>query len=484
MKFLLLAFSLLFFSILWGGELNLQIVQEPAGIYPTDQLVIRLQGETQKRLPVIRRSDVTLKIGEEKIDDFSIEPYIHSGKPVDILFCVDISGSMNKNPIGEVKQAIKDFTKRLKPPIRIGLCAFGNEFYLFQPFTTDYELIRNKVQKLTAKENLTELYYGIYKAINVFDQYKSPPLRFLILFSDGKNDGSLAYTLDDCIEEAINKQVKVFSVGYTRVNPIYLKNLEKISDFTAGAYQHPRKRQDILKAYQQIKNNIMAFYVVQYNLKAEPGGLNGPLAIEIHTANDTLRTISERVIATPERFSTWSMVAILLIVLSSMGLTIGIYLRKKQDVEAVEREAREKENWYERELKKFRKNLDYVGQLLNSKEREKESAEADKLNRTLVLEKGLPTVCVLRGKNDDPIVIENYPIKIGKSPSCQIKINNPKVSREHALIDYQDGQIVITDLGSTNGVWLNGKKVKQATLNDGDVLSFGPVGYQVELIRY
>ncbi len=474
--------ELLFFTTLWGGGLNVQIVQEPSGMYPNDHLIIRLQGFSDNFLPKIRQSDVTLKIGEEIVDDFSIEPYVLSGKPVDILFCVDISGSMAQNPIGEVKQAINEFLNHLKPPIRIGLCAFGNEFYLLQPFTSEYELVRRKVQKLIAKENLTELHYGIYKAINLFEQFKSPPLRFLILFSDGKNEGSLAYTLDDCINDALNKRVMVFSIGYTRLNPTYLKNLEKIADFTDGAYQHPRERQDIGQAFKKIKSNIMSFYIIQYNLKAEPGGLNGPLSIEIKAANDTLRTITERVITTPKKLPIRAIIGILIILLSTVGIAIWIYFRKEQDIEAVERHAKEKEWWYEGEIKKFRKNLNYIGEILNRQG--KVDDESDDINRTLILEKGLAPVCILHREDQKNIIIENYPAKIGKSPSCQIQIKNPKISREHAIINHKDGQIIVEDLNSTNGIWLNGKKVHKAFLNNGDILSFGPVGYTVELIRY
>lgn len=62
---------------------------------------------------------------------------------------------------------------------------------------------------------------------------------------------------------------------------------------------------------------------------------------------------------------------------------------------------------------------------------------------------------------------------IGRSPSNDIVLKEPKVSRQHAAINLIDGNYVIVDLKSSNGIFVNGRKVEEAVLEDGDEILVG-----------
>ncbi len=62
---------------------------------------------------------------------------------------------------------------------------------------------------------------------------------------------------------------------------------------------------------------------------------------------------------------------------------------------------------------------------------------------------------------------------IGRSPSNDIVLKEPKVSRQHAAINLIDGNYVIVDLKSSNGIYVNGRKVEEVVLEDGDELLIG-----------
>jgi hypothetical protein len=64
-------------------------------------------------------------------------------------------------------------------------------------------------------------------------------------------------------------------------------------------------------------------------------------------------------------------------------------------------------------------------------------------------------------------------ILIGRDVMCDICINHPTVSRYHALIVNSPRGVKIVDLGSTNGSFVNGRKVRQFSLSDNDTLSIG-----------
>lgn len=63
---------------------------------------------------------------------------------------------------------------------------------------------------------------------------------------------------------------------------------------------------------------------------------------------------------------------------------------------------------------------------------------------------------------------------IGRDPSCYLPLNHPTVSARHATIFKQDGGLMIRDLGSTNGTFVNGQRVAQAPLKSGDEIQIGP----------
>ena len=52
---------------------------------------------------------------------------------------------------------------------------------------------------------------------------------------------------------------------------------------------------------------------------------------------------------------------------------------------------------------------------------------------------------------------------IGRSVECQLSLDDPLVSRRHAVLKLERGDVVVQDLGSRNGVLVNGQKSKGAS---------------------
>lgn len=86
-------------------------------------------------------------------------------------------------------------------------------------------------------------------------------------------------------------------------------------------------------------------------------------------------------------------------------------------------------------------------------------------------------------KNLDFKVFESYGIKesatIGRSKKCEVYIADPFLSKEHARIFLKEGAFYIEDLDSTNGTYVNGKKLldKAVKLKDSDKISFSNVNF-------
>src|SRR5688572_8112657 len=67
----------------------------------------------------------------------------------------------------------------------------------------------------------------------------------------------------------------------------------------------------------------------------------------------------------------------------------------------------------------------------------------------------------------------NRPVSIGRDPGNDIVLRDAKVSRHHARIVYERGFYVLHDLSSSNGSFVNGKRVKIGPLADGSELRLG-----------
>ncbi len=68
------------------------------------------------------------------------------------------------------------------------------------------------------------------------------------------------------------------------------------------------------------------------------------------------------------------------------------------------------------------------------------------------------------------VPVDGLPFSIGRMPGCDLVIDDPLVSRRHALIQQAGDTLRLSDLDSHNGTFVNGKRITQCALADGDRL--------------
>ena len=77
-------------------------------------------------------------------------------------------------------------------------------------------------------------------------------------------------------------------------------------------------------------------------------------------------------------------------------------------------------------------------------------------------------------------VLSGSRILIGRSRECDIQLDDPNTSRRHAEVRREGGAWVVADLGSTNGIKVNGSRVAEAELHPGDEVTLGLIRLRFE----
>lgn len=112
------------------------------------------------------------------------------------------------------------------------------------------------------------------------------------------------------------------------------------------------------------------------------------------------------------------------------------------------------------------------------------SSETSRINDDpgmTAVRKALPTL-VLRGLTGGAFgrsYAVEVPLTIGRSPECNICIIDPGLSRVHARLAPSDSGLLVEDLNSTNGTFVNGLRTVRHSAQIGDEISFDKVRFRL-----
>jgi hypothetical protein len=80
-------------------------------------------------------------------------------------------------------------------------------------------------------------------------------------------------------------------------------------------------------------------------------------------------------------------------------------------------------------------------------------------------------------------VVDGRPLTIGRGPDNGLVVQDSRASRNHARIYGRQGALLLADLGSTNGSWVNDRRVQEIALGEGDQIRIGDTILIVESVE-
>ena len=194
--------------------------------------------EEKEMMPARQPTPLQSRIGK------SIEPLMPGfekrgafggrGRGFSILLVLDNSGSVKGGPLEGIKKSAVEFVNLLGEMDRCAVITFNDDASLAIPFTSDKGRLKQKIARIMTKGNNTVLFDALDLAFLLLKKEEDKG-RFVVLFSDGKDEGS-QLNLSEVVNRARKSKIAVFCVGYSRVEKRYLEALQGISQETGGIF--------------------------------------------------------------------------------------------------------------------------------------------------------------------------------------------------------------------------------------------------------
>jgi len=201
-----------------------------------------------------------------------IEHYRSVTEGVDIVLCVDVSGSMSVNDMAPdrsrlelVKDVVADFIDKRRDD-NMGLVVFANRAYRLVPLTGDRELLKEFLKEVSigmVDESRTAVGDGLARALDVVKSGRAKS-KAVVLLSDGANNAGVLQP-ETAAEAARALGVRCYAVGagtdrtefrqgrrVFRVDPVDEEMLTAIADKTGGRYFRAEDAQGLAAAYREI----------------------------------------------------------------------------------------------------------------------------------------------------------------------------------------------------------------------------------------
>ncbi len=361
--------------------------------------------------------------------------YPAQGETTALLMLVDVSDPKRAKAVAAAADLIRQVMAKKQPHQDIAIAQFDGAMQLLVDFHADDKARTAAINSITSKGYATELYKNAIDAIGLLKK-NSATRKGLIIFSDGKAEDR-GYKHEDVINEAANAGVMIFTVGYAESasDTPYLQTLERLAKESGGLYAQssiadkaaPVGTVERMLSYTENGGRIM----IPVGEKFGTQEIKIAMKLEDNSTVDLVTTIdlpdqraASKKFADDVRNNKFTVAGIVLLIIVLIAAAIWYRMRKKSQVEPVTTFA--------------------------------------------LLEE-------LSGQGA-AFPLQKRANRIGRAADNDVCLANSTVSSYHAEIHIRrDGEIVISDLGSSNGTYVNDKKINQQAIEFGTVIEIGEV---------
>lgn len=417
-----------------------------------------------------------------------------TSEPVAVVLVIDTSGSMlakdksGITAIDAVKNAAVNFISLLNKNDRIAIYSFNKEPVLEMDFSEDLSAAVNTINSLKSIPNAsTCLYDTAYESVKKAAEIPKGR-RAIILLTDGKDEKSgqpcSTYSANDVIDAASTKTIRVPVYTIAAGKEADVRELGRISKLTGGRNLVAGSNADFTPFYKTIASQLKNQYAIRYNSQAG----SGEHSLVVKIQHESLLCQDEKnfwapPVSAPRQSALPSgpgakegepfryMTAIIIAALILIAGSCILFFMKRKKVPA--KPAGEKQARVEEKKEEIKRTQPAV-----SKDEGEETVFMEDDSEPKASPFPTAVLKVVQSQVLKPG--ETFEIcgcvTIGRTNVNDIDIPDKSVSRKHGEIYFQEDSYYIRDLGSRQGIKVDGMKVTGGgtVLCDGAKIKLGP----------
>jgi VWFA-related protein len=448
---------------------------------PDIKIYASLMDESGSPVPFSSVNDITIKLDGQPIPVERITPFKDANEGVAYTFLLDISKTMAGAPFQNAVSAMEKLIKNMNARDCSAIITFGDQAAVISDFTKDQESLISELNGIKPDHNNTHFYEAIDKAFDL-NKRRDPTLpirRTILVITDGKDEGS-GIILDDLLDRNEKIGIPIYSIGYTRIEPIHLDNLKRLSKLSGGHFLKSEDAQEFTRIYEKTFGDIQSQFVIE---TAFPSGRADGSMHQIYVEyknNDTIIPAGKRVSflfakptlppspspLPPKSNNIW-----IYIIFGAAGLLLIIIcflIVKKRQISQELDEAHNYETFSDQTKNRYQ--------------------DFSKPSLKILEEANLPVLqfTVIKGRSEG----ENYTVSVGHKgrtlgrEGADIVLNDDEVSKIHCSVSWINNRFMLKDEGSKNGTFLNGIPLKtRSIIEDGDIIETGQIRLRMKIIK-
>jgi hypothetical protein len=479
MKLVLFIVSLCIFNSVKSQEI--QILSIDSSQYPSIKLKIAFKGKANF-------DSTQLKIDQKgsnlpfAVFDRNANSKSKNGRAVFLL--VEATGNTSGKMLRTLKKGIIESLRNLNSKDQVNLAWFGsyeldssNIQLLNRKFSSDLDkisdLINENVKSKKDSLRFSELNRSILSSFNYLQsQTKLPENKLFIVLSVDRNKSKLTnINSSECIDASKLNGIPIHSITYLANDSSYKSGeITEISDETGGknivAYSQSEIENALNELYDLSSYTVdeESQFEIVFNIMQDSSQTESKVEISYNGNRQIIsiiNPISKTQTTANYKKYLWYSIAILGIVVMIM-LLINLFSRNgkqgKEEIESSidqeETRGKEKKNTYTRPTSMLTE---------------------EKISAPIISKPAGPSVLLSLQGRTHPFVISKNETSIGRHDSNDIPIPEQTVTGKHAKIVMVDGKLTLVDLGSTNGTFVNGVRIRSHELKSGDRFRLGNV---------
>ena len=190
---------------------------------------------------------------------------------LNLMFLVDVSGSMKGPPLNDAKNALVSFLAKARPQDQFALTSFADEDRLQSSFAEPREKLNGALRNLRVEGKRTKLYQALYNALKKGPKDDPETRQIIVVVSDGKDEGS-DVTLEQVITESKATLVPIYAVFRGEIERSFADVLAGLANAAGGNFFSTRNRNEIVTALEQIYRLETNSLAVRFAYQADRTG--------------------------------------------------------------------------------------------------------------------------------------------------------------------------------------------------------------------